>query len=573
MWLSRPLWYVLPAVILGCTSPVEKPVGAEDRHGGIFNYNESNTIRSIFPPEVATVAEQRVASQVYEGLVAIDPATLGIVPAVAESWELDTLAATWTFHLRPGVRFHDDQAFADGMGREVTAADVVNCLTQICGAAYGTNAYWLLQGKVQGAEAYHEGKAPAVSGLEALDEHTLRIKLTGPLPNFLYNLANAGCWIWPQELLTAYGHELDRHAIGTGPFRPVELGGGEVIVLERNGRYWGKDAEGHALPYLDGVRITLVPDKEREVEEFLRGHLSMVPELSMETLHLLKDSVDPGTGARQFNFSTRPTLSVQYYGFNASRPPFNDLRIRQAFALAINKRLLVDSVLHGMAVPAEHGLVPPGFTGYPYDKVPAVPYAPDSARKLLAQAGYPGGEGFPRIQLQVNTGGFGYRETANYVQEMLQRDLGVWITISTVPDREYFDRIASGSALFWRKGWVADLPGPENFLVLLDGRNAIADTSLPSPLNSTRFADPRYDILMRLAAQEKDRSKRYEQLAGAEALAMRSMPLIPLYHEQSVLLTLPSVMGLQANALELLDLRRAWFRRKADQNPLADARS
>jgi oligopeptide transport system substrate-binding protein len=572
MWLSRPLWYVLPAVILGCASPVGKQTGAEDRHGGIFNYNESNTVRSLFPPQVATVAEQRVASQIYEGLVAIDPVTLGVVPALAESWELDTLAATWTFHLRSNVHFHDDPAFPNGTGREVTAADVVQCFMRICSDPAAADAYWLLQGNVQGADAYHEGTTTEVSGLEAVDEHTVRIKLTGPMPNFLYNLANAGCWIWPQELLTAYGTELDRHAIGTGPFRPVELGGGEVIVLDRNARYWGKDGQGHALPYLDGIRITLVPDKQREVAEFLRGHLSMVSELSMETLHLLTDSVDPGTGLRRFRISTEPTLSVQYYGFNVSKPPFNDVRVRQAFALAINKTLLVDSVLNGLAVPAEHGLVPPGFSGYPYGKVPTVPYAPDSARKLLAQAGYPGGRDFPRIQLQVNTGGFGYRETANFVQESLEHDLGVWITISTVPDREYFDRIAGGAALFWRKGWVADLPDPENFLVLLDGRNAIADTSLPSPLNSTRFADPRVDILMRLAAQEKVETKRYDQLAGAEALAMRAMPLIPLYHEQSMLLTLPDVMGLEANGMELLDLKRAWFSRDVGQRPEAVAR-
>jgi oligopeptide transport system substrate-binding protein len=560
MFPKRSFVFALPLFLLACSSAPEKPAPAGERYGGIFNFNEAKTLRNIFPPEVTSVAEQRVASQIYEGLVGINPKDLKVRPALAEDWEVDSTGVVYTFHLRPGVRFHDDPAFPDGKGRELTAEDVAHCFTMVCTKGFGDNAYWLLQGKVQGADNFHDGKdgVKDVSGIRVIDEATVQFTLTAPDPNFLYSIAGAGCWIWPKELTEAYGTDPKGHGIGTGPFRLVETRPGDALVLQRNANYWGVDEEGRSLPYLDGVRITLVPDQQREMTEFLRGGLHMVSELSLANIGLLTDSIDTLTGQRRFSVSTMPTLSVQFYGLNSSKPPFNDIRVRRAFALAIDRQMLVDSVLRGMAVEAEHGLVPPGFSSYPYDMVHGTPFAPDSARKLLASAGFPGGKGFPRVQLQVNNG-FGYRETASFVQDALERELGVGITISSVPDHEYFDRIERGTALFWREGWVADLPDPENFLALLDGRNAVTDTALASPLNTTRFADPRFDGLLRQASEEKNDTQRNIDLASAEELAMRSVPLIPLYHERSMQLTRPNVMGLQANALELLDLRSTWF--------------
>lgn len=561
MSVPRSILFAFPLFLVACSGMSERPAPTGERYGGIFNFNEAKTLRNIFPPEVTSVSEQRIASQIYEGLVAIDPKDLKVKPALAEHWAVDSSGTVYTFDLRAGVRFHDDPAFPDGKGRELNAQDVAHCFTMVCTKGFGDNAYWLLQGKLLGADEFHDGTngVKSVIGIRVINDRTVQFTLTDPDPNFLYGIAGAGCWIWPKELTEAYGADPKGHAIGTGPFRLMETRPADAIVLQRNDHYWGVDEQGRPLPYLDGVRITLAPDREREVAEFMKGNLAMVSELSLENIGLLTDSIEPKTGQRRFQSSSMPTLSVQFYGFNSSKPPFNDIRIRRAFALAIDRHMLVDSVLRGLAVAAEHGLVPPGFPSYPYAIVKGIPFAPDSARKLLAAAGFPGGKGFPRVQLQVNNLGFGYRETATFVQDALARELGVGITISSVPDAEYYNRIERGSALFWREGWVADLPDPENFLALLDGRNAVTDTSLSSTLNTTRFADPRYDALMRQASVGRSSEQRYTDLASAEALAMRALPLIPLYHERSTQLTRPNVMGLHANALELLDLRSTWF--------------
>lgn len=567
--------FVITALLIGCGSSDLPTRGEGGIYGGVFNFNETQVVRSIFPLTISLVSEQHVASQIYEGLVIFNATDLSVEPALAESWDLDPSGTIYTFKLRRNVRFHNDPVFPDGQGRSLTAKDVVNCFAAICEKGKGDAAFWLFQDKVEGADAYYDsGKRDGkVSGITALDERTVRITLTRPCPNFLQSIAGAGCWIWPQELLDNYSSDLFRHAIGTGPFRLNSARPEEVIVLERNHQYWGQDAEGRSLPYLDAVRVTLVPDKEKEITEFLKGRLSMVAELSLQSINVLADSVDRTTGVRRFNTLSTPALAVQFYGFNASKPPFNDVRIRRAFALALDRRHLVDSVLHGLAVVADHGLVAPGLPQYPYDLVAGIPYNPDSARKLMAQAGFPGGKGFPRIQLQVNNYGFGYRSVASRAQEMLLKELGVAVTVSTVPAKEYYDRIDRGEALFWREGWVADLPDPENFLALIYGKNAVADTSLPSSFNTTRYANPRFDELFALSLTKGSEAERMKDLAQAEALAMKDVPLIPLYHERYIMLLGPQVKGMQINPMELLDLRKVHFGPAPDHSGVVDTSS
>lgn len=541
----------------GCGHPTQQVHGGDSIYGGVLNLNETQVVRSIFPLQIALVSEQHVGGQIYEGLVRFNPGNLEVEPALAESWELDPSHTVYTFHLRKGVYFHDHPVFPDGKGRALTAHDVVGCFTAICEKGLGDAVFWLFQDKVEGADAYHASgrKDGSVSGIKALNDRTVEITLVRPLPYFLQILAGSGCWIWPKELLQAPGQDLLRQAVGTGPFRLKAIRPEEAIVLERNPRYWDRDAEGQQLPYLDAVRVTLVPDKETEVSEFLKGHLGMVSGISLPSLGFLADSVDQATGQQRFRLFSIPALGVQYYGFNLTKPPFNDLRVRRAFAMALDKHRMVDSVLHGLAVPALHGLVPPGLATYPYELVPGIPYDPDSARKLLALAGYPGGKGFPRVQLQVNTNGFGYRSVASEAQEMLGRELGVAITVTAVPPMSYYDRVERGHAQFWREGWVADLPDPENFLALLYGRNAEADTSLPSALNTTRYSDPRFDALYSSALSKDDQGARMRELALADSVAMHDVPLVPLYHERHVMLVSSKVQGLQINPMELLDLR------------------
>jgi oligopeptide transport system substrate-binding protein len=203
--------------------------------------------------------------------------------------------------------------------------------------------------------------------------------------------------------------------------------------------------------------------------------------------------------------------------------------------------------------------VAPGIEGYPYDSVPVLKYDPERARVMLSDAGFPQGKGLPTVFLQVNNNGFGYVKVAGVVQAMLEKELGARVVTTVLPSDQHFGRVEQGEAAFWREGWVADHPDPENFLALFYGRNAPANDSDPAYLNSTRYKDPTFDALFSEAQRTSDQQQRMQLLAKAERKLMDDAVVIPLYHERSVRILQPWVRDLPINGMEYRDLRAVWF--------------
>jgi peptide/nickel transport system substrate-binding protein len=558
---TLPLLLVLP-LLAACSSerPPRERAGKGGRfYGGVFNINETENLRSLFPLSITQAASQRVAAQVYEGLLALDQGDLSLVPALAESWTVDDTGLEYTFRIRDNVRFHDDPCFPGGKGRALTADDVVHCFTALCTSEPKNQMFWLFQDKVMGANEHYaltaRGSASAgVAGISAPDDRTVRIRLTAPWRGFLQALAHQGCWVYPKELPAYYGEDVRWHMVGTGPFRVKNHRRGEVLVLERNDAYWGVDEYGNALPFLDAVRITFQGDKAREFDQFEKGRLSLVYELPEDRADRLED-----LAKGPYTVQTVAGMATQFYGFNSRMAPFNDVRVRGAFSLAIDRRALVDSVLRGLGIPASRGIVPPGMQGYPYDSVPELRFDPQAARALLAEAGYGEGKPLPTVYLQVNSDGFGYLPVASQVQSMLERHIGARVVISVLPLDQHYDRIEHAKAMLWREGWVADHPDPENFLALFHGRSVPADSTAPSTLNSTRFKDAVYDTLFAHAQRSTVEEERLLSLARAERRAMEQYVVAPLYHERSVRLLQHHVRNLPINGMEHRILRAVWF--------------
>ncbi len=547
------------ALLLGCgeaRKPRERTSPSGKYYGGVFNANESEPIRSLFPLNLVQASAHRIGAQVFEGLVRFDAKDLSIRPGLARSWEVDATGTVYTFTLAEGPRFHDDPCFPNGKGRPLTASDVVSCYTRLCTNQPWNKMFWLFQDRIAGANAHYQASASGpvaggVKGITAPDERTVRFVLTHPMPGFLNILAHQGCWVFAPEALDHYGAEVIWHPVGTGAFRMKSFERGVSLVLERNPDYWGRDADGAPLPYLDAIRYTFVEDKNQELDAFLAGKLSVVYELPIERTGAAED----GSCIVQ----TTPALSIQFLGLNTRYAPFTDIRVRRAFNLAIDKAAIVDSLLDGLAVMADRGVVPPGLAGYPYERIKLRPHDPVEARRLLADAGYPDGKGLPAVVLQVNNSGYGYVKVAEAVQGMLERALKAQVIVSVMPEEQHFRRIEAGHAQFWREGWIADHPDAENFLSLFYGRNAPADTSEPSYLNSTRHRDPRFDSLFAQAVRTADERLRQTLLASAEEVLMENAVVIPLYHERSVRLLQPWVKDMPINGMEYRDLRLVWF--------------
>lgn len=533
--------------------------GLGGRHyGGVFSVNEPDDLPGFFPLHIEHVAPQRVAVQMYEGLMRLDHRSLAVVPALAESWEVDGTGTVYIFKLRRDVHFHDDPCFRNGEGREFVADDVVRCFTAICTPGSGDQMYWLFQGRIAGADAFHAAvlkgdRQARLTGVERVDDHTVRITLTEPRTDLLQVLAHPGCAIYPHEMVDHHGDKAGWNPVGTGPFRRKHFVRGEVLVLERNPHYWGHDEHGNQLPFLDAVRYTFVKDRDKVIAEFAQGRLSAV--FDPPAGHPAPPALKQGTA----RVHGHPGLSVQYYAFNGRRQPFMDPRVREAFSLAIDRQALVDSLFPGRAEAALRGIVPPGFPHYPYDSLPLFAPDPARARELLKEAGFPGGNGLPTVFIQVSSNGLNYVDVAGQVQGMLERELGVRVVITVLPMDQHYERVQLGQATFWREGWVADHPDPANFLEMFHGRHVPTDTALPSYMNTTRWVDHVYDATMNTAMREQDEEQRMHLLARAENRLLAQHMVVPLYFEHQMSWLQPWVHGLEGNGMDHRDLSHVWF--------------
>jgi peptide/nickel transport system substrate-binding protein len=535
-----------------------------DKYGGVFSWNETEAVRSIFPLNMTQAASYRVIAPVYEGLVRFSATDLSIEAGLAESWKMFENGRVFEFALREGVRFHDDPCFPEGKGRELTVDDVVWCLTQVCVADERNQMFWLFQDQVLGAnECYQRTRAGKKNGVSVEgitgrnEDRVVRIELISPNPGFLGILGHQGCWIYPKEFVEFHQEEIDVNAVGTGPFRLRKNEPGSVTLLERNPDYWRRSEEGDPLPYLDAVKISYLPKVSAEIAHFMKGNLSIVHELPLSELGLV-DQVG-AEGQVDYQVSTAPSLTVQFYCFNTNTEPFNNPLVRRAIAMSIDKQFIVDSVLSGQAVAATGGIVPPFFKDYP--AVEGLKYAPDSARALLAAAGYPNGNGFPVLTLQFSGNGFGYVDVANAVQFMIKENLNLRVPISAIPSEQYFEIVETGQARFWREGWLADHPDPENFLTLFYGKNAPDAPNARTYLNTTRFSNKRFDSLFVAASQATDPLQRYALYSAADQVFVDEAPAIPIYFTNSTRLVRSDIRGLEHNGMEMIELSSVYFER------------
>jgi len=436
--------------------------------GGVFKINENEYFSSLYPHHVDEIIAQQIASQVYEGLVKLSSKNLSVLPSLAESWDISNNGKTFTFHLRKGVRFHDDTCFDKGIGREVTAQDYKYCFEKLCSHNEDMNSgFYIFQDRVVGANAYYESTykgaplAAGVSGIKAVDKYTLQIDLEYPFRGFLNMLTMPFTWVFPKEADEKYGIDMRTHCVGTGPFYVKDLKHDESVILARNEKYWGSDKHGNQLPYLDVVKFTFNKEKTAEFLEFKKGNLDIVTGVPLEMRDMLLQ--DFSTGNLQFNMNITPIMSISYYAFQTQGKLFRNKKLRQAFNYAIDREKIAKFILKDEARPAIYGIVPPSFPGYKTEEVKGFTFHPDLARKLLAEAGYPNGNGFPiDFALLLNTGGDRNIEVAQAVQKMLSDNLNVAIKLNVLPFPQKLEQENKGSAQFWKSGWIADYPDPQS---------------------------------------------------------------------------------------------------------------
>lgn len=537
-------------------------------YGGVFRTNEVEDFRNLYPLNITEVVSHRIANQVYEGLVKLNQNDLSVVPALAEKWEKNPEATQWTFHLRKGVKFHDDPCFEGGKGREVTANDFKYCFDLLCTSNPENQQFGnSFKDRVAGANEYFQSTidkkplAGGVSGVKVIDDYTLQIDLIRPFAGFLNILSTPGGWVYPKEAYEKYGVDMRVKCVGTGPFQVKSIKEGEAVILERNPNYWNVDENGNQLPYLDAVKYTFIKEKKSELLEFKRGNLDMIFRLPIEMIPDILGELDHAKeGNQPFEMQVVPAMSIFYYGFQHQSDIFNKKEVRLAFNYAIDREKIVNYTLQGEGIPGIYGIVPPSFKNYDSKSLKGYTFDPDKAKKLLADAGYANGKGFPKLTLQINSGG-GDRnvQTAEVIQKMLKENLNIDVEINVMPFAEHLESVETGKAMFWRSGWSADYPDPETFLTLLYGKHVPEKLSDKSYLNTVRYRSAKFDSLFVAAMQEVDDAKRMALYLQADQVAIDEGAIMPIFYDENYRLIQTNIRNLPANAMEYRDFTRVYI--------------
>ena len=510
--MRRPVALLVLAAILVSCAPLA--TGSSDRTVRIL----AGSATSLDPAVQGDAGSAAISAQLFESLTTFD-SELHLRPALAESWRFDAGGRRVTFHLRSGLAFSD--------GSPLRPSDVVRSwLRLIDPAAPSPLASLALD--IGGAEAYLRGQAtdPGSVGLHADDAaNDLTVDLVRPASDFPDIVAG------PTFAVVPTGVGEDPAALEPGA--SFVASGGYVLSgatatglsLTANPHYWaGQPAIG---------TIELVGDLGggSEVDAFDANELDYAPLNGADAAWIAYDKT-LGPQLRAVG-----SLSVQYYGFDTTRPPFDDVRVRRAIGSAVNWRRLAALAGSDGSVQVANSMVPPGIPGRSAaDFVPS--YDPAGARKLLAEAGYPGGAGFPQTTLLTSGGGFD-----EAIINEVKRELRISLSSETMGGG-YFDRLATDPPQMWALGWVADYPGRNDFLGVLLGTGASA--------NYGRWSSTAFDAAIADAGSATDPAAVAAAFDRAEAIVRDDVPVVPVAYGPGWALSRTGLLGATQNGLGIV---------------------
>ena len=513
-------------LIVSCGGENESRVAVGNRDG-VLHLGNGTELQGIDPHIVTGLPEHHVVSSLFEGLVAKNPYTLEPEPAAANSWNISEDGRIYTFHIR-------EDAFWSN-GDKVTAHDFVWSWQRALTPELGSQNNYMLY-PIENAEPFAAGALTDFSqvGVTALDDLTLQVTLRAPTPYFLQLLDHYIAYPVNRKNVEEFGSPTNRfsqwsregNVVTNGPFVLTEWQINSHIRVEKADHYW--DKENVSLN-----SIVFYPTENLVTEErmFRDGQLHFTNDITMDKVPVYQEE-------QPEYLQIAPYLGTYYYLINTEKEPFDDLRVRKALAMSIDRDLLIETVLENMYIPA-YALTPPGTLGYEPPKTFA--YDPVEAKALLAEAGYPEGQGFPAFEILYNTQE-NHRTIAVAIQQMWRETLGISATPVNKEWKVYLDSQDNMNYEVSRRGWIGDYVDPNTFLdmMITDGGN-----------NKTGFSNPEYDnLVLREAPNTLNQEERFKLYYQAETLLMNEMPIIPIYTYQSKHLKHPSLKGLPPNIMD-----------------------
>ncbi|OGB95238.1 MAG: hypothetical protein A2Z31_01275 [candidate division NC10 bacterium RBG_16_65_8] len=514
----RRHWLPILTVVATLIGGVSAPAGAQEQ---AFRINNMVEPESLDPGVVTGVPEHRILSNLFEGLTTTDPKDLSPKPGMAASWSVSKDGLVYTFTLR-------DTKWTDG--RPVTASDFLcaweRVLNPKSGAKYAQHLFYVKNG-----EAYNTGRLTDFNqvGVKAPDPKTLQVTLKSPTAYFLDLTSFYTLYPVPKWAIDAHGRDWVKPGkiVSNGPFTLKSWVPQKELILEKNPRHW--DA---ASVTLQEVVFLPTDDANTAYKQFLAGESDWVPTVPPSQIE---------TARTKPEYYASPYLGTYYFRFNVTRPPVSDLRVRKALSLAVDRESLTKFVTKAGEVP-HPGFVPAGLRGYAGPPGPG--FDPATARKLMAEAGYPGGKGFPRTELLYNTSDL-HRVITQAVQQMWKEQLGIQVDLVNVEWKVYLARQSSLDYQISRSGWIGDYVDPNTFLEMWKSGGGN---------NQTGWSNKRYDELIDQTARLVNAKDRLRAMHDAERILLDEAPILPLFTYVNKGMLSKKVKG--------------WFPNILDQHPL-----
>ena len=525
---------LLTLVLAACMGG-ESNVERGNREGGL-HYGNGAEPQGLDPHVVTGVPENHLLRALFEGLAVKNPYTLESEPGVAERWEFSEDRRVITFFINPEARWSN--------GDPVTADDYVWSWKRALHPDMG-NEYSYMLFPVVNAEAFAKRELEDFSevGVKAPDPSRLVVTLREPTPYFLQLMDHYSTFAVHRPTIEKFGKATDRftkwtrvgNIVSNGPFELEEWLLNRRITMKKSDSYWNKDK-------VSLNKVVFYPTDNLVSEErgFRAGQIHYTYEIPLAKIPIYQAMEDTP-------YVQAPWIGTYYYLLNTTREPLTDPRVRRALAMALDRDTLARTVMEGSVIPA-YSITPPNTLGYYPPKL--FDYDPQGARDLLAEAGFPNGEGWPGLEITYNTLE-SHRKIAVAVQQMWKDALNIDITIANQEWKVYLDSVTTMNFDVARRGWIGDYVDANNFLDLFleNGGN-----------NNTGFAEAYYDeLILNLAPQAKTREERYARFFEAETMLMEQTPIIPIYTYTSRHLIHPSVCGIPSNLMDSLNLRYVWL--------------
>ena len=483
---------------------------------GTLNLSTNEDWETLDPAFASGVQTGAMVAKLYDGLMRYDYETTDVVPNLAESVDANEDATVFTFTLHEGVKFHD--------GSTLTANDVKYSIERVLDPATASPLTWVFEDAgIVGAEAFVNGEAAEVSGIEVLDERTVRITLEAPYAMFLYHLAMPAAHIVSEAVTSqlADGEDLSGNPVGTGPFMLADRLRDSSLTLRAFDDYFA------GRPKIDGVNYRIITDPLIAWNEYLAGNLDVTGIPSA----LFLDVVNDPQYADQI--TATPQLAVFYFALNQRIPELQDVRVRRAIAMAVDRQAIVDGPYNGTDQLA-NAPIPPGLAGYD-DTIEAIPYDPEGARALLAEAGYP--DGFTLDIWSTRA------EVTVAVSELIQfflSEVGIQANINQVDFGTLIDGAINGRAPAFYLSWFADYADAYNFLHPL---------YVASGANRYGYTNDRVTELLAEAATKADLADRVPLYQEAQRIIVEDVPVFYVRYPVSYTVVRPGVQGVLSHPI------------------------